>query len=146
MTDEHALGAPPIADAMDDRRLPRCSEIAVATLALVVAGGIWMASHLPHHVPLGLPIVLLALAALLLVVNVVLLRRAQDFGWPAFRRVAGWALLGEGVVGGMIAFVFITDGTRGAPLAILLGMLVVFVVDVAFLLAFSVGRYQPADD
>jgi len=144
MSAQHAVAAPP-ADAMDLRRLPPCRELALTTLALVIAGGIWMAAHLPHHVPLGVPIVLLALAAILLAGNVVLLSRVRDFGWPAFRVVFGWALLGEAVVGGLIGFVFIQDGTRGAPLAVLLGMLVVFVLDVAFVLAFSVGRFQPAD-
>ncbi len=145
MTGEHALGAPPAADAMDARQLPPCRELSLATLALVIAGGIWMAAHLPHHVPLGPPIALLGLAAILLVTAAALLSRVGDFGWPAFRQVFGWALLGEAVVGGMIGFVFIQDGTRGAPLAVLLGMLAVFVLDVAFLLAFSVGRFQPAD-
>jgi hypothetical protein len=129
---------------MDARTLPPCRKLSLAALALVIAGGIWMAAHLPRHVPLGVPIALLAAAGLLLVAAAILLSRVRDFGWPAFRQVFSWALLGEAVVGGMIGLVFVKDGTRGAPLAVLLGMLLVFVLDVAFLLAFSVGRYQPA--
>ena len=38
---------------MDDRRLPPVTQLGMASLALIVAGGIYLASHLPKHVPLA---------------------------------------------------------------------------------------------
>ena len=57
-------------------------------MALIVIGGIWIASHLPHHVPLGPAVALLAASALLVVVNVVSLARVPDFNWGRFFLVA----------------------------------------------------------
>ena len=54
---------------MTERRLPPVTEIAMASLALIVAGGIYLSAHLPEHVPLAPAIVLLAASAVLLVGN-----------------------------------------------------------------------------
>lgn len=125
------------------RRLPPVAEVAVVTLALIVVGGVYTASHLPRHVPLGPAIGLLAAAVLLLAGNVIALARVRDFAWDKFRLVAGWALAAYLVIAGMLAYVFVLDHTRGAQLAVLLGMLAVFAVDIPLLLGFSVARYQP---
>jgi hypothetical protein len=42
---------------------------------------------------------------------------------------------------GMIAFAFIRDHTRGAPLALVLVMLVIYALDVPLIIAFTVARY-----
>lgn len=74
------------------------------------------------------------------------LARTRPFPWRPFRQVVGWALLAYLVIGGMLEYVFVLDGTRGAMLALMSAMLAVFAVDVPMLLAFSVARYQPVPD
>jgi len=133
-------GAPP--SAAESRRLPPIQQLAVATLALIVIGGIYTAAHLPRHVPQGPTIGLLAAACVLLAVNLLLLARIEDFAWGAFRLVAGWVLAAYAVIAGMLEYVFVYDHTRGAQLAILTAMLVVFAVDIPLLLGFSVARFQ----
>ena len=73
---------------MTERRLPPVTGVAITSMALIVIGGIWIASHLPHHVPLGPAVALLVASALLIVVNVVSLARVPDFNWGSFFLVA----------------------------------------------------------
>ena len=51
----------------------------MASLALIVAGGIYLSAHLPRHVPLGPAVALLAASVLLLLVNIVMLSRVSRF-------------------------------------------------------------------
>jgi len=125
-----------------DRSLPPIQEIAVAVLVLIVAGGIYTASHLPRHVPEGPTIGLLVAAAILLGVNALLLSRIENFAWRSFRLVGGWVLLAYVVIAGMLEYVFVYDGTRGTQLLILTLMLVVFAINIPMLLGFSVARFQ----
>ena len=39
---------------MSERRLPPFTEVGMFSLALIVIGGIYLSSHIPQHVPLGL--------------------------------------------------------------------------------------------
>ncbi|HUY29693.1 MAG TPA: hypothetical protein VMV02_01710 [Acidimicrobiales bacterium] len=123
-------------------RLPPVTELAIATLALVVAGGVYMAAHIPGRVPLGPAVGLAAAALAVLVVNVAMLSRVSDFAWPTFTRVAGWTLLAYLVIAGMLEYVFVYDHTPGRVLALLSGMLAVFAVNVPLVLGFTVARYQ----
>jgi hypothetical protein len=132
-------------DAEAERRLPPIQPIAIAVLALIVIGGIFTAAHLPRHVPQGPTIALLAGAVVLLAVNAVLLSRIEHFAWGTFRLVAGWALLAYVVFAGMLAYVFVYDQVRGSQLLILLGMLVVYALDIPMLLGFSVARFADPD-
>lgn len=128
-----------------DGRLPPIQQIAVAVLALIVVGGVYTAAHLPRHVPQGPTIALLAVAALLLALNAVLLSRIEPFNWRVFRQVAGWVLVAYAVVAGMLEYVFVYDHTRGSQLVVLTLMLAVFMVDIPVLLGFSVARFQAPD-
>lgn len=130
-------------DDVSTRRLPPVDRIATVVIALVVTGGIDMAARLPRRPPLGVPSVLLALAALLLASDVVLLARIPDFAWDVFFLVAKWALAAYLVIAGMLEYVFVLDHTRGGVLVVLTLTLAVFAVDIPMLLAFSVARYQP---
>ena len=38
---------------MNERKLPPVTQVGMASLALIVAGGIYLSAHLPQHVPLG---------------------------------------------------------------------------------------------
>ena len=51
---------------MNERQLPPVTQLGMASLALIVAGGIYLSAHLPQHVPLGPAVALLAASALLL--------------------------------------------------------------------------------
>ena len=126
------------------RRLPPVHVLSVASMALVIVGGILMAAHLPARPPLGAPVALLAGAGALLVASVVALTRLRAFDWRTFRVVGGWALLAYVVIAAILEYVFVLDHTRGAVLVVLSLMLLVFAVDIPIVLAFSVARYQEA--
>lgn len=124
-----------------ERRFPPTVELVALSLASVVIGGISFAAHAPRRPPLTLPVILLALAAGLLVVGILLLMRHPGFAWTTFVRVGRWALLAYIVSAGMIEFAFVKNDTRGAPLVVVTGMLVIFALDVPVLIATTVARY-----
>ena len=126
------------------RKLPPIAEIAVAALALIVVGGITLASRLPHPAPLPVLIALLVAAAGLVLADVVLLARLRDFAWPLFFTVAKWTLLAYAVMYGILEFTFVYDHVTGSTLVVLTLMLTVFSVDVPLLFGFSVARYADA--
>jgi hypothetical protein len=68
--------------------------------------------------------------------------RLQQFAWPRFFVVFRWGLLAYVISAGMIGFAFIRDHTRGAPLALVLVMLVIFALDVPLVIAFTAARYS----
>jgi uncharacterized membrane protein YoaK (UPF0700 family) len=125
-----------------DRKFPKAVEVVTVSLAAVVVGGVWLGSHAPRRPPLGLPTVLLVIAGVLLLVGVILVTRVAGFAWSTFVRVGRWALLAYVIAGGMIEFAFVRNHTRGAPLAVVTGMLVVFALDVPFIIATTVARYD----
>jgi hypothetical protein len=127
---------------MSERNLPPVTQLGVVSMALIVTGGISIASKLPGHVPLTLPILLLGASALVMLANLIGLARAPGFNWEAFFGVAKWALLAYCVIAAMLEFVFIHDGTRGGVLVVLTLSLVVFAVHVPLLIGFTVARYQ----
>lgn len=123
------------------RRLPPVAEIAVAAMALIIIGGITLASRLPRPAPLPLLIALLAVAAVLVLADIVLLARLRDFAWPVFFQVAKWSLLAYAVMYGVLEFTFVYDHVAGSTLVVLTLMLAVIAVDVPMLFGFSVARY-----
>ena len=128
-----------------NRDLPPVAEVAIATMVLIVIGGVFITAHIPRSVPLALPVLLVVAAAGLLAVNIVLLTRIESFAWPTFRLVARWAFAAYVFIAGMLEFVFVYDHTPGNVLALLTAMLAVYAVDIPLLFAFSVARYQSPD-
>ncbi len=126
---------------MSERRLPPVTQVGMLSLGLVLAGGIYLAAHIPEHVPLAPAIALLSASALLLVANLVAIARAPGFARERFLYVARWALLAYSVIAGMIEYVFLRNGLSGGPLVVLSLSLVVFAVQVPVLIAFTVARY-----
>jgi hypothetical protein len=124
------------------RRYPPIAQLAVLSFACVVVGGILMASYAPRRPPLAAPVTMAAVSAALLLSSVFLLSRLSDFAWSRFFTVARWTLLAYLVMAGMIAFAFIHDHVRGAPLTVILLMLVIFALDVPLIVAFTVARYS----
>lgn len=133
------------AESLVDRRLPPVTEIGAASMIAIVAGVVYMASYLPRQAPLGVAIALLVLAAALQLANAILLARTDDFAWRSFFQVGRWALLAYAIIAGMIEFAFLYDKTRGAPLVVMTLMLVLFMLNVPVLIAFTVARYQRAE-
>ena len=129
---------------MSEQKLPPVTQLAMASLALIVVGGIYLSSHLPKHVSLTPAVVLLAASAVLLAVNVFLLSRVREFAWDRFFQVGKWSLLAYVGIGAMIEYAFLRNHLRGGPLVVLTLSLVVFAVHVPTLVGFTVARYfQP---
>ncbi len=129
---------------MSERPFPPVAWLSTAALALVVAGGVLMASYAPRRPPLALPSSLLVASVLALAAAWVLLGRHRPFAWRTFRRVFKWALLAYVISAGMIEFAFVRDHTRGAPLVVVSCLLVVFATSVPTTIAVTTARY--ADD
>jgi hypothetical protein len=130
---------------MSERRLPPVTQIGMSSLALIVAGGIYLSAHLPHHVPLAPAIALLVASALLLAGNLALLARVDGFAWNRFFEIAKWALLAYAITAGMIEFAFVRDHLSGGPLIVLTLSLIVYAVHVPVLIAFTVARYYDTE-
>ena len=125
-----------------ERKFPKAVEVVTVSLAAVVVGGVWLGSHAPRRPSLAFPTGLLAVAAALLLAGIAMIIRYAGFSWNTFVRVGRWALLAYIIAAGMIEFAFVRNHTRGAPLAVVTGMLVVFALDVPFLIATTVARYD----
>ena len=123
-------------------KYPPFTELGMLSLALIVIGGIYLAAHIPQHVPLGPAIGLLIASALVLIVNLALLTRVPDFAWPRFLQVAKWALLAYLFTAAMIEYAFLRDGLRGGTLVILTLSLLVYAIQVPTLIAFTVARWE----
>ena len=121
--------------------MPPVTQFGMASLALIVAGGIYLAAHLPQSVPLTPAIILLALSALLLAANLLSLTRVHDFAWWRFLQVGRWALLAYAITAGLIEYAFLRNGLSGGPLIVLTLSLVVYALHVPMLIAFTVARY-----
>jgi hypothetical protein len=128
------------------RRFPPVAELAIVSLASVVVGGILMASYAPRRPPLGVPAALALAGAALLVASGYLTARLRQFAWDRFFLVFRWALLAYVISAGMIAFAFVKDHIRGAPLALVLVMLVIYALDVPLIIAFTAARYASPPD
>jgi hypothetical protein len=126
---------------MTERAFPPVTQLAMASLTLIVAGGIYLSSHLPQPVSLAPAIILLAASAVLLAVNLALLARVRDFAWERFFQVGKWSLLAYVAIAGMIEYVFLRNHLSGGPLVVLTLSLVVFAVHVPTLVGFTVARY-----
>ena len=126
---------------MSERELPPVTALGMASLALILAGGIYLAAHLPRQVPLGPAVVLLIASALVLAINLLLLSRVRDFAWRTFFMVGKWALLAYVITAGLIEYAFLRDGLRGGPFVVLTLSIVVYAVHVPVLIAFTVARY-----
>ena len=137
-----SAGAAAQAPALATRRFPPIAELALVSLALVVVGGILMASYVPRRPPLPVPLTLAVVSAVLLAASVFLLSRLRQFAWDRFFLVWRWALLAYVISAGMIGFAFVHDHTRGTTLALVLVMLVIFALDVPLIIATTVARYS----
>ncbi|WHZ12848.1 MAG: hypothetical protein OJF60_003289 [Burkholderiaceae bacterium] len=128
--------------ASAELELPPVTQIGMTSLALIVAGAIYLASYLPEQVPLTPAVVLLVLSALLLAGNLVALSRVHGFHWRKFFQVGRWALLAYGITAGLIEYAFLRDGVSGGTLVVLTLSIIIYAVHVPVLIAFTVARYD----
>lgn len=131
---------------MPERKLPPFTQVGMASLALIVAGGIYLSAHLPQHVPLAPAVVLLVLSAGLVAFNLFSLSRVPGFAWPRFFQVAKWAGLAYLFTAGMIEYAFLRDHLSGGPLVVLTLSLLVYAFQVPTLIAFTVARFAGPED
>lgn len=132
---------------MAERSMPPVTQVGMASLALIVAGGIYLAAHLPQSVPLAPAVILLVLSALLLAANLISLTRVDDFAWGRFFQVGRWALLAYAITAGLIEYAFLRNGLSGGPLIVLTLSIVIYALHVPMLIAFTVARYaEPVAD
>jgi hypothetical protein len=131
---------------MKEQRLPPVTQLGMLSLALVIAGGIYLTAHLPSHVPLGPAFALLAASVVVLAINMILLSRVRDFAWERFFQIAKWSFLAYVVIAGMLEYVFLRNHTSGGPLVVLTLSLAVFAVNVPMLVGFTVARYDVPGD
>ncbi len=130
---------------MTERSYPPVTQLAMGSLTLIVAGGIYLSAHLPRQVSLTPAVVLLAGSTVLLAINLALLARVREFAWDRFFQVGKWSLLAYVAIAGMIEYVFLRNHLSGGPLVVLTLSLVVFAVHVPTLVGFTVARYyEPA--
>jgi hypothetical protein len=127
---------------MTEQRLPPVTQLGMLSLALIVAGGIYLSANIPGDVPLAPAVILLVLSALLLAANLVALSRVPGFPWGRFVDVARWALLAYAITAGLIEFAFLRNDLSGGPLVVLTLSLVVYAVHVPMLIGFTVARYH----
>jgi len=125
-----------------ERKMPPVTELGAVSMVAIAASVIYLAAYLPKRAPLGLAIALIAVAAILQLVNWTLISRIRPFARNRFFQVAGWTLLAYIVIAGMIEFAFIYDKTRGVQLVLLTLALALFVLNVPVLVGFTVARYQ----
>ena len=128
----------------ESERLPPVTQLGMASLALIVAGGIYLSAHLPKHVSLTPAVILLAGSVVLLAVNLILLSRVAGFAWDRFIGVARWSLAAYLVIAALIEYAFLQNHVRGGPLVILTLSLIVFAVHVPMLIGFTVARVPDA--
>ena len=126
--------------------MPPVTAIGMVSIALLVAGGVYLASNIPRHVALAPAAALLAAAGATTVANLVLVVRMPSFAWRLFTMVAIRGLVAYVAIAGMIEYVFIYDHTRGAVLGVLTGMLAVFALNPPLIMAFTVARYQSPEE
>jgi membrane protein YdbS with pleckstrin-like domain len=125
----------------ETEKYPPFTQLAMLSLALIVAGGIYLSAHLPKHVPLAPAVILLVLAAAIMLFNLGSLARVKHFDWERFWQVSRWSLLAYVVIAALIGYVFLQNHLSGGPLVVLMLSLVVFAVHVPALVGFTVARY-----
>jgi hypothetical protein len=129
----------------DGEHLPPVTQLAMTSLALIVAGGIYLSAHIPQKVPLTAPIILLALSITLMAINIASLTRVRGFAWDRFFAVARWSLVAYALIAGLIEYAFLQNHLKGGALVVLSLSLVVFAIHVPTLIGFTVARYVNSD-
>jgi hypothetical protein len=123
--------------------LPPPTVFAVVALMFVHGTVGTLASYLPFNAPLDVTLPLIEIAIVAYAAAVWRLFATRTYAWSTFFAVARPTLLAAGTPAVIIEFAFYYDQTGGRSLAILSTGLVLFVLDLALLLGYSVARNEP---
>ena len=118
------------------------SGCTLASIGCTLVSVIIMSAYAPKPAPMTWPDTFLVASVVLLGIALVSLRRRSNFAWKRFFQVAKWVVLMTLIYGGMLEYVFIFDGMRGTPLAIMTVVLLLTAIDVPILWGFSVARHE----
>jgi hypothetical protein len=110
--------------------------------AMLSAG--FMAAYVPRPAPPGWSTGFLVASAVLLVAAVAGMLGRRNFAWSRFFVVAKYVVLMTVVISAMLEYVFVYDGMRGNPLAIMSVVLAITAIDVPILWGFAVARHETA--
>ncbi len=124
------------------RPIPPVDKIALISLIIIVIDGVYMASYLPRHAPMGVIIGLLIASGAFLMAACITVSRIRPFAWDKFFLVLRWVIVEYIVEAGMLEYVFAYDHVRGSMLAILTIALFIFASDIPIIMAFTVARFQ----
>lgn len=103
----------------------------------------FIASYLPVKAPMVWPVSFLIVSAALWIVALVMLARLHTFAWPLFLTVIRWVSILPLVFAALAIFVFVSDGTGGLTLAIMIAVLVLAAANIPLVIGFSVARHEP---
>ncbi|MDA8277900.1 MAG: hypothetical protein M0Z45_06875 [Actinomycetota bacterium] len=120
---------------------PPIAEMGVVSLALIVVGGVYTASHYPHSFSLLIPTILAGLSWAVFLVALGLLFKMKALAREIFFKVGKWTLLVYSLIAGMLEYVFVYDGTRGSALIVITVMLAMFAIDIPMIIAFTVDHF-----
>ena len=124
------------------KKLPPISELSVLVLAVIVAGGVYLAAHLPKHTTLVPTTVAVVIAGAIVLINIFLLLQIKEFDWQVFTTVAKWTLVAYGLFAAALEYIFIKDGSRGGVLVLMTSTLVIFAINLPIHFGFTVARYS----
>lgn len=125
------------------------SPIVTASISSIIfaflAAGV-IASYLPQSAPLHWPVAFLIVSAVLWLAAVMLLFRLRRFAWQLFFSVLRWVSILPLTFAATAIFVFVTDGTSGITLAIMVAVLLLAALNIPIVIAFSVARHERVSD
>jgi hypothetical protein len=126
------------------KSFPKAVEAVTLSLACVVIGGVWLGSHVSKTTrpSLGLPTILLIASGVLFLVGILMISRVPGFAWNSWVTVGKWTLLAYVIESGMILYAFVHNHVRGSTLGVVIGLTAMFAIDVPFLVATTVARYD----
>jgi hypothetical protein len=127
---------------MGDTKRSPVPPLALGSIACSLLSAGIMAAYAPQPSPLGWSYGFLIGSVVLLAATVIAMLRRPNFVWKRFFGVAKWVVLMTLLITSMMGYVFVFDGMRGAPLAIMLVMLAVTAIDIPILFGFSVARHE----
>ncbi|MEZ5321309.1 MAG: hypothetical protein R2698_04395 [Microthrixaceae bacterium] len=128
------------------RSMPPVVGLGMVALTFAIVGGVLIAAQIGADPSLVLPWILVAVAVGAEIAAVALLPTIRPFAWFRFRQVFGVALGAYVLQSGVIEWSFLKNDIPAGPLTVLTIGLVVFATVVPLMIAFTVARYQEADD
>ncbi len=122
------------------------SPIVAASVSSIVFAFLsvgFIASYLPRKAPMVWPVAFLVVSAVLWIVAVLMLTRLRTFAWPLFFKVLRWVSILPAIFAALAIFVFVSDGTGGSTLLVMVAVLILAAANIPLVIGFSVARHEP---